>query len=198
MIAKKAGISMTVVYYWVFHELFRMDSPDMDAEVLGEMCRRWTPIVKFFQDAGTLPESFVNEAGGGASESCHNYGAVPAFFLSSYVLGVRMDGPVGEKRILVEPRLGNLDLAEGVVVTEHGPVPVCWKMAADGKSLLFNLTVPTGVRGTVHFPMLSDSPSLTINGKEWVKAGKAEKGARLEGRWIVLEDVLGPCAGEAQ
>jgi alpha-L-rhamnosidase len=144
MIADRTGINMPIVYFWVFSELYRMNTSAMDLEVLSEIRRRWTPMVKFQQDAGTLSESFTDEYGEGASESCHNYGSVPAWFLSSRVLGVRMDGPVWEKKLLIEPRLGDLTHAEGVVVTEHGAVPVSWKISADGKKLNYSLSVPEG------------------------------------------------------
>jgi len=196
MIAQKAGLNMPVTYYWLFQELFRMDSAAMDLEALGEMRRRWGSMVRHQQDAGTLSESFVDENGNGASESCHNYGAVPAYFLSAFVLGVRLDGPVWKKTILLEPRLGDLTFAEGVVVTEHGPVPVSWKKNAGEKTLAFNFTVPKGVHATVRLPKLSEVPNLTFNGKVLVRQGKVSKGVRIEGRWIVLEEVTGACSGE--
>jgi hypothetical protein len=195
MIAQKAGLNMPVTYYWMFQELYRMDSAAMDMEALGEMRRRWGPMVTHQQDAGTLSESFVDENGNGASESCHNYGAVPAYFLSSFVLGVRLDGPVWKKTILLEPRLGDLAFAEGVVVTEHGPVTVSWKKSDGGRTLTFDFTVPKGVHATVRLPKLSEAPSLTLKGKALVKQGKMSKGVRLEGRWIVVEEVTGACSG---
>ena len=127
MVAMKAGIDMPVMYYWVFSQLYEADTDTQDREALSEIRRRWTPMVLYQQDAGTLSESFTDEKGEGASESCHNYGATPAYFLSSYVLGVRMAGSVMEKRLLIEPRLGDLTFAEGIVVTEFGPIPVSWK-----------------------------------------------------------------------
>ena len=198
MIAQKAGLNMPVTYYWLFQELYRMDSAEMDLEALAEMRRRWGSMVRHQQDAGTLSEVFVDENGKGATESCHNYGAVPAYFLSSFVLGVRLDGPVWKKTIILEPRLGDLAFAEGVVVTEHGPVPISWKKSNDGKTLTFNFTVPLGVHATVRFPTFSEAPSLTLNGKALVKQGKVSKGVRLEGRWLVVDAVTGACSGDYQ
>ena len=132
MVDMKAGIDMPVMYYWVFSELYRMNTEQQDQEVINEIRRRWTPMVLYQQDAGTLSESFTDEKGEGASESCHNYGSTPAYFLSSYILGVRRIGTVNEKQLLIEPRLGDLSFAEGVVVTEFGPVPVSWRKSADG------------------------------------------------------------------
>jgi hypothetical protein len=113
MVDMKAGINFPVMYYWVFSELYRMNTEQQDQEVISEIRRRWTPMVLYQQDAGTLSESFTDEKGDGASESCHNYGSTPAYFLSSYVLGVRRIGTINEKQLLIEPRLGDLTFADG-------------------------------------------------------------------------------------
>jgi alpha-L-rhamnosidase len=195
MIDQKAGVNMPVVYYWVFQELYRMNTAQMDLEVIQELRRRWTPMVKFLFNSGTLAESFMNEKGEGSTEACHNYGAVPAYFLSSYILGVRLDGPVWDKKLLIEPRLGDLTFAEGIVVTEFGSVPVSWKKEGDGKSLTFNLTIPDGIIATVHFPKLSDKSTFILNGVICMKNGVPEKNVSIKGRWIVIGNVSGECSG---
>jgi hypothetical protein len=65
-------------------------------------------------------------------------------------LGVRRDSPVAEKTIVIEPHLGNLISAEGVVVTEFGPVPISWKR--DETTLNFSFEVPPGVKATFRLP----------------------------------------------
>ena len=60
---------------------------------------------------------------------------------------MRRDAPVGEKRIVIQPHLGDLTHAEGIVVTEFGPVPVSWK--ATNGVLSFTFTVPAGPDGSV-------------------------------------------------
>jgi hypothetical protein len=190
MVNMKAGIDVPVIYYWVFNELYRMDSEQMDQEAIHEMLRRWTPMVLYQKDAGTLSEIFTDEKGEGASQSCHNYGAVPAYFLSSYVLGVRRVGNVYEKQLLIEPRLGDLTFAEGVVVTEFGPVPVSWKKSADGQSLSFTISIPEGIKADIRFPIISEKSTLTLNGKVL-----AENEVKTEGRWMVVQNVSGECTG---
>ena len=162
MIADKSGIDMPVMFYWVFNELYRMDTPATDAEALNEMRRRWKYMVELQQDAGTLSEKFVFADGSGASESCHNYGSMPAWFLSSYVLGVRRDGPVWEKRLLIEPRLADLTSAEGIVATEFGPVGVSWKREHD--VLRAELHIPDDTQTTLRIP-------LKTHGLTTVRAG---------------------------
>ena len=161
MVSDRAGIGMPVTYYWVFQEFYRMDTPAMDLEALGEMRRRWAPMVEKGGDAGTLWESFRR------SESCHNYGAVPAYFLSAFVLGVRLDGPARNRRLLLEPRLGDLARAEGAVETEFGPVPVSWNRG--GGVLRFRFQVPAGIEATLRLAE-GDPATLVLDGRS-VPAG---------------------------
>ena len=107
----------------------------------------------------TTPARLRNVRG---PESCHNYGAVPAYFLSSYVLGVRRDGPVWNKRLIIEPRLGNLASAEGVVVTEFGPVPVSWRR--QDTELAFRFEVPEGAQATLRIPEAVET-TLMLDGR---------------------------------
>jgi alpha-L-rhamnosidase len=126
---------------------------------------------------GTLGEQFDDK-----SYYCHDFGPIPSTFLSSYVLGVRRDGPIWHKRIIVQPRLGDLTEAEGVVVTRFGPVPVEWKRLAGG-SLGFRINVPDGVKATVSIPRLSGLPILIVD-------GNAESRAKPTDRFLTFE--LGP------
>ena len=167
MVASRAGIGMPVTCYWVFQEFYRMDEPGMDAEALGEMRRRWARMVNTSADTGTLWEMFTGP------ESCHNYGAVPAYFLSSFVLGVRRDGPVTDKKLVIEPRLGDLTSAEGVVVTEFGPVPVSWQR--QGHELTFRFEVPRGIQATLRLPD-GDAATLVMDGR---KADASKQGRHV-------------------
>jgi hypothetical protein len=190
MVNQKAGINMPVTYYWVFQELYRMNTAQMDLEVIQEIRRRWTPMVSFLHNTGTLAESFMDENGVGSSEACHNYGSVPAYFLSSYILGVRRIGTVTEKQLLIEPRLGDLTFAEGIVVTEFGAVPISWKKSVDDKSLSFRILIPEGIQAEIRLPSLSEKSTLTLNGKVLSKTEM-----KSEGRWMVVRNVSGECSG---
>ena len=195
MVNQKSGVDMPVVYFWVFSQLYRMDSDSLDREAIQEIRRRWSPMVLYQQDAGTLCESFTDEKGEGASESCHNYGSVPAFFLSTYVLGVRMDGPIWKKQIVVEPHLGDLTFARGVVVTELGPVAVSWKRSDQSKALLYKVNIPSGIQATLHLPWLSERTNLTLNGKVLIRNGVPVNRTKTEGRWIIIQNISGEYSG---
>jgi len=193
-INRVVGINMPVCYYWVFSQLYKMDTPAMDVLALSEIRRRWTDMVTNRLDTGATTEFFTDVDGG--AESCHNYGAVPAWFLSSYVLGVRPDGPVWKNRILIEPRLGDLSFAKGVVVTEHGSVPVSWDQSGNnGQSLKFSFSVPAGIRATLHLPKTSRTNTLILNGKTLVNRGVLSGGVHVSGRWFAMNLPAGTNVG---
>jgi hypothetical protein len=106
----------------------------------------------------------------------HCYGMFPAYFLSSYVLGVRLDRPVQNKTLLIEPRLGNLTEVAGTVVTEFGPVPVSWKQTSDHWG--FSVTVPAGIKTRLRLPVGIGKFVATLDGKD-VSSPHA-------GRWLEI------------
>ena len=156
MIAERAGINMTVSYYWAFQVLYGLDTPAGDALALSEMRRQWGNML-LATDIDTLWESFAD------SESCHNYGAVPAYFLSAYLLGVRIAGPVWEPGALrIEPRLGGLPAVSGAVVTELGVVNCAWSL--NSTALTFSVTLPSAT-GAVPLRLAGmNGSTLVING----------------------------------
>jgi hypothetical protein len=109
---------------------------------------------------GTLMEGF---SGG---DLCHNNGAIPAYFLSSKVLGVSEKLPVNSKVIEIKPKLGDLTSAEGTVVTVHGPVHVKWVKQEDG--LAFSIDIPSGTQAFISLPYDMSCKNLIINSIEAV------------------------------
>ncbi len=140
-------------YYYYFKQLYAQNQPDLDKHVLDLLRQKWSAQVNW-------PWQTTWEDFGGGSKA-HCYGMYPAYFLSAYVLGVRLDGPAADKHILINPRLGDLTRAEGTVVTEFGPVPVSWNSAPD--RLDFKFTVPDGVSATLQLPSASGHASLTLD-----------------------------------
>lgn len=166
----ESGVGMPYTHYWLFEEQYRADSPDLDLAALNAMRHRWAGVMKR-TDTGTLTESYD----GGAA--CHNFGAVPAYFLSAYVLGVRMEAPAREKRLLIEPRPGDLTFAQGAVVTELGVVPISWKR--DTERLSMTVTIPEGATATVRLPRPGAAQQVEVNGKP--------HDAQAIGRWLQFE-----------
>jgi hypothetical protein len=192
LMAHAGELNNPYTHFFLFEQLYRIDSDERDIDVLRIIRRRWATMLAK-RDPGTLIEKF--EFGKGAS-SCHNFGSVPAYFLSAFVLGVRTDGPVWKKRIIIQPRLGDLKLAEGIVVTEHGPVPVSWKKADDRKTLDFAFEIPAGVRANVSIPIFSRKPTLAVNGDILVNEGAAEDNVATGPRFVTIEAGPGKYSGK--
>ncbi len=152
---KRDGIRFPYTYFWLFEELYRTDTDDADRLVLSEMRTRWANMMSR-TDTGTLIESF------GGGEACHNFGAVPAYFLSSYVLGVTSNGPAGSREISVEPRLGDLSFARGAVVTELGVVEIGWEI--ERSRLSIDLRLPVDVKHVTLRVPAELTADLRING----------------------------------
>lgn len=141
-----------MTFYYLFNQLYGANEASLDQEVLDMIRAKWKPMA----DWGTSWEEF-----NGASKA-HCYGLFPGYFLSAYVLGVRISGPVWNKQILIEPRLGDLKQAEGIVVTEFGVVPVSWKK--NDANLNFELAIPRDTLATVRLAE-ADSGTLILDDK---------------------------------
>lgn len=193
MLEAKSGIDMPIIYYWLLKVLYDIDTDKMDAEILDNIRKRWFNMVTLQKDAGTLSESFIKPDGTGSDESCHNYGTVPVYYLSSYVLGVRVEA----EKLLVEPRLGNLDFAKGKVVTPYGTVSVDWHKEKASSSLSFAVSLPESSKAELRLPIHQVEASVEINGRTLLKKGMIVDGAdaELRGRWLVIHHVKGTVSG---
>jgi len=154
-------------YYYFWKQLYAADQPALDQRVLDSMRQKWRAMNDWAW------QTSWEEFDGGSK--AHIYGMYPGYFLSAYVLGVRRDAPVADKQLLIEPHLGDLTKATGVVVTEFGPVPVSWQR--DGTRWQFSLTAPAGVKTLLALPFQSGHDILNLDGKT-VRA--TIHGSRLE------------------
>lgn len=193
LLKKRPGVNMPVIYFWLLKVLYDVDTEAMDIHILEDVRKRWFYMVSLQKDAGTLSESFVNSQGTGSHESCHNYGAVPVYYLSSYVLGVRDV----ENKLIVEPRLGNLSFAKGKVVTSKGLVDVSWDKKENDDILSFSILFPDSISGELHLPVNNSCASLKINGQLILDEGIPRSDVKIikEVRWIILQGIKGRCEG---
>ena len=168
-------------YTFLFEDLYRMDTAAADQLVLDLMRQRWAEMAK--GETQTVWEGF-----GPGAEPCHVMGSTPTYHLSRRILGVRVDGPVSNRRIVIEPRLADLRQVEGTVVTEFGPVPVRWEKTDDGKKLAFQIQIPADVKAKLHLPTICETPLVVLDGKTIDPADSPK--VRQHGRFIVL--ALGP------
>jgi hypothetical protein len=169
-------------YYYFFKQQYAADDPAQDLAVLNKQRAEWKDMAESPYGAG-----FEGLHSWGSQAHC--YGIFPAYFLSSYVLGVRLDGPVQKKVLLIEPRLGDLTEASGTVVTEFGPVAVSWKQEGDH----WNYTIDTarlqqGIAARLRLPVGSGPFSAKLD-DVLLKSGA--RGVKHQGRWLEVPLALG-------
>ena len=157
------GEARLMTYYYLAKQLYAMDQSDSDQRVLNLLRKKWIKMVE-------SPWQCSWEDFGGGSKA-HIYGMYPGYLLSAYVLGIRRDNPVVEKKILIEPHLADLTNAMGTVVTEFGPVKIAWKK--EQKKLQFYITVPEGIKTTLALPYRESQKNIELDGKnrEGIKNG---------------------------
>lgn len=182
---RKESFGFPYTYQYLFEQLYRDDTARRDEEVLDLMRERWGAMTR--GETRTVWEAI------GRSENAHEAGAVPAYFLSAYVLGVRLDGPTSARRLLIQPRLGDLSSAEGTVVTELGPVPIQWRRATPEGRLEFDLAVPPRCRARLAWSTKVKPASAIIDGRE-VSSSRI----KLEGRYAQIELSPGRHRGRLQ
>jgi len=160
-------------YYYYFKQQYAADDAAQDLAVLNKLRAEW-------KDMAYSPFEAAFEGLHSWGSQAHCYGMFPAYFLSSYVLGVRLDGPVQKKSLVIEPRLGDLTDASGTVVTEFGPVAVSWKLGADQWRYTIDTTkVSDGVAihlrlpiGTEKFPPQLDDNVLNAGASKTMHQGR--------------------------
>ena len=171
---RQEDFGLTYTYQYLLEAIYRTDTAQTDREALDLLRQRWAAMAR--GETRTTWEAL------GPGENCHEAGAVPAYFLSTYVLGVRLDGPTAARRLLIQPCLANLTDAEGTVVTELGPVPVRWKRDATAGTLEFDFEVPPETHATTRLPVEGQRPKLLLDGQNPVPPR-----CKLQGRWLVVE-----------
>ena len=162
-------------YYYFFNQQYADDDAAQDLAVLNKLRAEW-------KDMAYSPFEASFEGLHSWGSQAHCYGMFPAYFLSSYVLGVRLDGPVQKKSIIIEPRLGDLTEASGTVETEFGPVPLSWKLAAGQ----WNYSIDTSKVSSdisVHLRLPVGSKKFFAQLDHMVLSADARK-AKLQGRWL--------------
>jgi hypothetical protein len=72
------------------------------------------------------------ETDGWSRSAAHGWGASPAVYLPSYMLGVRPLEP-GYRTFVVDPCHGGIEWARGSVATPHGPIYASWRRNEKGE-----------------------------------------------------------------
>ncbi len=108
---------------------------------------------------------------------CHAWSAAPAYFLSTYVLGVRPK-TAGMREVFIAPKPCDLRWAKGRFPTPHGEVEVRWERSENKFVLVFAL--PPAVEAEVVLP--AEVPERAQVQGHLVK-GEATKPVRQLGHW---------------
>ncbi len=146
-------------YYYLFRMIYAMDDAGQEQQALKLMKAAWKNQLD--SEWQTTWEEL--EDGGGSK--IHIYGLHPGYFLTAYVLGARREGPVEDRKILIEPRFSGLAWAKGVCVTEFGPVEMDWKLDADGRPEIV-CTIPPKAQAKLRLRDQPGSSVLEINGRK--------------------------------
>jgi alpha-L-rhamnosidase len=155
LLAHRTQADRIMTFYYLFKQMYAADTNAFDREILQIFRARWKGMAE--SPWQTPWEEFRD------GSKAHCYGMFPGYFLSAYVLGVRPELPASSSRLLIEPHLGDLISAEGVVVTEYGPVPISWK--TDNGVLRFHFEVPSGVTATLRVPQSGAGGKLILHGQ---------------------------------
>ncbi|HUC84360.1 MAG TPA: trehalase family glycosidase [Candidatus Acidoferrales bacterium] len=162
-------------YYYFFKQQYAADDATQDLAVLNKLRAEW-------KDMADSPFEASFEGLHSWGSQAHCYGIFPAYFLSSYVLGVRLDGAVQKKSLIIEPRLADLTAASGTVETEFGPVSVTWKLEAGQ----WNFSVDTAKLPpeiSIHLRLPVATVKFTAQLDNIVLKTGARK-AKHQGRWL--------------
>jgi alpha-L-rhamnosidase len=178
-LAHQDQITQIMAQHFYFKLLYGLDEEKYDAEVIDRIRKGWKGMAE-----SSNQTTWELTAGG---SQMHCYGIVPGHTLSTYVLGVRRDEPVWKNRLVIEPRLAGLTHAEGVVVSEYGPVPVSWTRS--GETLDFTVEIPEGCTAELHLPV-GPAGRAVLNEKD--------APARRRGRWLVVTLPAGRYQGSSR
>ncbi len=146
--------------FFYFEALARLNKVE---DILENIRKNWGIMLEY--DATTCWETFPHAfewLGQKLTRShCHAWSSAPAFFLPSYILGVR---PIeaGFKRILIEPNLCDLKWARGTIPTPYGTIEVSYKIKE--KILEADIHIPKGCLAEVRFP--ENVAQIILNGKK--------------------------------
>jgi hypothetical protein len=166
VLAHPHGTKQIMSQQFLSELLYQLDDASQDEAVLQRL-RQWQPMIE--SPWQTTWEMFDPKWG----SKIHAYGMMPVTLLSSWVLGVRRVEPLSARALLIEPRLGELTHAGGVVVTEFGPVSVEWRKAGSA-AMDFTVELPAHVTALVRLPGTPASD---------VKIGRQVIPFKSVGRW---------------
>jgi len=98
---------------------------------------------------------------GAFTSLAHGWSSGATAELSTYVLGVAPSS-AGFGSWVVQPQLGSLAWAEGVVPTPKGPIAVRWAQTLPTGRLALSVSAPASTRGMIEVPVPSSGAVVTV------------------------------------
>lgn len=146
--------NLPVSPYGGYYCIFAMSEAGHTREALDHIRWYWgsmldrgcTTFPETYDPRQTIPEG---SGWGGWGDRSHGWGSGPTSFLTERVLGVRPTGP-GFETVTIQPDLGGLTWAKGVVPTPRGDIRVSYRL--EGKRLTADIDVPHGLDATILLP----------------------------------------------
>jgi alpha-L-rhamnosidase len=93
----------------------------------------------------------------------HGWGSSPSYLLTQHVLGVHIFD-MGQKRIGIRPRTGNVEWAKGEIPTPFGSLRISWTKQADG-TIDYNLEIPNELQ----LEILEKDQRCKVNLKRYIR-----------------------------
>ena len=112
-----------------------MDQEGLQDQIIESIYRDYEGMLR--QGATTVWEQLQD-----TRSHCHAWSSSPIYFLNRIILGVRQTAPGGTV-FEISPMPNDLNWAEGVVATPHGPLEVKWEIS--GRKLQVEVNAPLGV-----------------------------------------------------
>jgi hypothetical protein len=130
----------------------------------------------------------------GVRSLAHTGGALPAYVLSTYVLGVMPTGP-GFERCAIHPRTADLDWAKGVMPAPQGDIQVAW--TKENGTLSLDVQIPEGVEAEVVLERDPEARQTILHNGVPLKLGERQ-GTPEPGVTVAPELVRLPASSGAQ
>lgn len=127
--------------FFYYEALLKNKNSGVIKYIIGDIRKNWGEMLRY--NATTCWETFLGFYKYTLTRShCHAWSAGPAYFFGAYILGVRPLEP-GFEKVLIEPNLGDLKWANGVVPTPKGSIYIDLKVGSEG--LIVNIKKPKGI-----------------------------------------------------
>ena len=144
----------TFGYLFFFKVLYDQHHKDHDELVLKMIRDKWRQMLSY--ETETVSEGFDR------GSTVHNFGAVPALILNRYVLGIHVEGEFGNRKVVIEPRLGNIESVAGTVLTEFGPISIQCKKTT-GNEIYCKIKAPANLDNELIISKYANISKLEFN-----------------------------------